>query len=225
MNQSSSPYVAAHAITEARTQTLQPTKPSFFKRAWGIWQVVRTRIWWGSRLHHLGKRTRLASALMVNNAAAVSIADYVTISRDFVLADLRPGEGILPKITIGEGSTILYRFQCNAAQSITIGRNVLIASNVLITDSDHVVEPGGIPVTKSTKLITRPVRIGDNCWLGQNVVILKGVTIGDDCIIGANSVVHRDVPSRSVAAGNPAKVVKVLESVSITPSPLGMGRG
>ena len=161
-------------------------------------------------MHYLGKRTRLGRALLVNNPAAVSIHDHATLSSGFVLADLCPGRGTMPKITIGEGCTILFRFQCNAAESVTIGRNVLIASNVLITDSDHVVEPGGVPVTKSSKLVTRPVRIGNNCWLGQNVVVLKGVTIGDDCIIGANSVVHRDVPSCSVAAGNPAKIVKTL---------------
>ena len=84
-----------------------------------------------------------------------------------------------------------------------------MASNVLITDSDHVVEPG-VPVTRNTRLRTKPVRIGDNCWLGQNAVILKGVTIGDHCVIGANSVVTSDVPSGSVAVGNPARVIKTL---------------
>ncbi|MEI8341516.1 MAG: acyltransferase, partial [Verrucomicrobiota bacterium] len=110
--------------------------------------------------------------------------------------------------------TILFRFQCNAAESVQIGRHVLIASNVLICDSDHVVEPGGIPVTVNGKFVSRPVRVEDNCWIGQNAVILKGVTVGHDSIIGANSVVTRDVPPCSIAAGNPARVVKSLASVS-----------
>jgi len=51
----------------------------------------------------------------------------------------------------------------SAAQSVTIGKNVLFASNVLVSDSDHVVEPGGVPVTRNAKFVTRPVRIEDNC--------------------------------------------------------------
>jgi len=119
----------------------------------------------------------------------------------------------VPKIIIGDGCIILYRFQCNAAQSVRIGKNVLIASNVLITDSDHVIEPGGVPVTKNRKFVTQPVRVEDNCWLGQNAVILKGVTIGHDSIVGANSVVTHDVPPCSVVAGNPARVIKRLKGL------------
>jgi acetyltransferase-like isoleucine patch superfamily enzyme len=88
---------------------------------------------------------------------------------------------------------------------------VLIASNVLITDSDHVIEPGGVPVTRNGRFVTRPIFIDDNCWIGQNAVVLKGVTIGRESIIGANSVVTHDVPAHSVAAGNPARVIKKLE--------------
>lgn len=192
-----------------------PAEQSTAHRPRAPWQRIcdavrlfHTRLRWGPRLHALGARSRLARALLVNNPKSIAIGSHVTICRDFVLADLRPGEGTLPKIRIGDGCTILFRFQCNAAESVIVGRNVLMASNVLITDSDHVLEPGGIPITRSTRLRTKPVRVGDNCWLGQNVVILKGVTIGDNCIIGANSVVTSDVPACSVAAGNPARVIK-----------------
>jgi len=174
------------------------------------WPVGRTRIVWGWRLHSLGRLSVLGHYLQVNNPRAVAIGSRVTIAGEFVLSDLCPGQGECPKIIIGDGSTILYRFQCNAAQSVQIGRNVLIASNVLITDSDHVVEPGGVPATKNPRLVTRPVRVEDNCWLGQNVVIVKGVTIGHDSIVGANSVVTRNIPPCSVAVGNPARVIKRL---------------
>ena len=52
------------------------------------------------------------------------------------------------------------------------------------------------------------IRIGDRCFLGDSVIVLPGVSIGDDCIIGAGSVVSRDVPAGSIAAGNPARVLK-----------------
>ena len=199
---------SVRATTEPRRRSMIARWRKLINRAW---HVGRTRLLWGWRLHSLGRRTVLGRSLQVNNPRAVAIGSHVTIERDFVLADLRPEGAPNPKIVIGDGCTILFRFQCNAAQRVEIGRNVLMASNVLITDSDHVVEPG-VPVTRSHKLITRPVRIEDNCWLAQNVVVVKGVTIGHDAIVGANSVVTRDVPPCSVVAGNPARVVKSLKS-------------
>ena len=92
--------------------------------------------------------------LMVHNPEAVAIGSRVLLMGQFVLADLRPGCGEYPKITIGDDCTIMFRFQCNAAQSVRIEENVLIASNVLITDSDHVLEPDGVPITRNGKFIT-----------------------------------------------------------------------
>jgi acetyltransferase-like isoleucine patch superfamily enzyme len=156
----------------------------------------------------LGKRSILWRSLFVNNPRAIAIGSRVTVTSQFILADLCPERGEIPKIIIGDGCIINFRFQCNAAQLVRIGRNVLIASNVLITDSDHVVEPGGTPVTRNHRFVTYPVCIEDNCWLVQNAVILKGVTVGHDSIVGANAVVTKDVPSYSVVAGNPARVIK-----------------
>jgi len=174
------------------------------------WKIGRTRLLWGWRLNGLGRKSVLSRCLQVNNPRAVSIGSRVMIEKDFVLADLCPSEGVQPKITIGDNCTIMYRFQCNAAESVKIGNNVLIASNVLITDSDHVVEPGDLPVTKNRKRVTSPVQIQDNCWIGQNAVILKGVTIGHDSIVGAGAVVTKDVLPYNVVAGNPARVIKIL---------------
>ena len=57
-------------------------------------------------------------------------------------------------------------------------------------------------------LYSKPVCIGNNVWIGENVCILLGVTIGDGCIIGANSVVNKDIPKDCIAVGSPAKVIK-----------------
>lgn len=54
----------------------------------------------------------------------------------------------------------------------------------------------------------KPIRIGNNVWLGGNVVVLPGVTIGDNIVIGAGSVVTKDVPANSLAVGNPCRVVR-----------------
>ncbi|NTU73060.1 acyltransferase [Candidatus Roizmanbacteria bacterium] len=150
----------------------------------------------------------MGKKLLMSKPGSVWIGDRVTICEDFILEDLLPFSGLSPKIFIGNNCTILFRFQCNAGESVKIGDNVLIASNVLITDSDHIVTPTGISVTENDQLISKPVIIGNNCWVGQNVVILKGVTIGDSCMIGANSVVTKNVEANSVVAGNPARLIK-----------------
>lgn len=180
------------------------------------WHVGRTRLLWGWRLHSLGRRSALGRCLEMSNPRAVSIGSLVTVSNEFILSDLRPGRGKCPKIVIGDRCTILYRFQCNAAESVRIGQNVLIATNVLITDSDHVVETG-VQTSRNPKLVTRPVCVEDDCWLGHNVVIVKGVTVGHNSIVGANSVVTHDVPPYSVAVGNPARVVKTLKQEEDVP--------
>lgn len=184
------------------------------------WGAARTRLLWGHSLYALGARSVLGRRQLVQNPKAISIGSRATICDGFVFADLVPGMGDYPKIKIGDGAIILFRFQCNAAQSVTIGDNVLIASNVLITDSDHIVEPGGLPVTRNPNFVTRPVVIESNCWIGQNAVILKGVTIGRDSIVGANSVVTRDVAPRTIVGGNPARLIKMIESHE-TESPPG----
>lgn len=131
----------------------------------------------------------------------------MAICSQSIMEDLAPGKGEYPKIVIGDGTVIMYRFQCNAALEVSLGRDVLIAANVLITDSDHVVDPDGMSVTRNQKLISRKVKIGNNCWIGQNAVILKGVTVGNHCIIGANAVVTKDVPDRSIVVGNPGRII------------------
>jgi acetyltransferase-like isoleucine patch superfamily enzyme len=55
---------------------------------------------------------------------------------------------------------------------------------------------------------TPPIRIGDNVWIGMNTVVLPGIKIGDNVVIGSNSVVTKDIPSNSIAAGNPCRVIK-----------------
>jgi maltose O-acetyltransferase len=52
------------------------------------------------------------------------------------------------------------------------------------------------------------ITIGDNCWLGGNVVVLPGVTIGDNCVIGSGSVVTQDIPANTIAVGNPCRVLR-----------------
>ncbi|MDA8674922.1 acyltransferase [Gammaproteobacteria bacterium] len=113
------------------------------------------------------------------------------------------------QIKIGKFSLITPGVRIMAAESIVIGDACMIAHGAYISDADwHGIYDRAEPVGK-----TKPVIIKDNVWIGDSAIICKGVTIGENSIIGAGAVVTKDVPSNSVFAGNPAKLVKALDDV------------
>lgn len=90
---------------------------------------------------------------------------------------------------------------------VTIGDDCFIGPNVSIYTPCHSTDP----TERNTRQEwAKPVTIGDNCWIGGSVTILPGVTIGDNVTIGAGSVVIKNIPSNSIAVGNPAKVIKTI---------------
>lgn len=98
--------------------------------------------------------------------------------------------------------------------NIEIGDNVLMASHVFISDNSHGSYKGddndSDPNTPPTErnYAMAPIKIGNNVWIGEGVIIMPGVNIGDGCVIGAHSTVSKSIPSNSIAVGTPAKVIK-----------------
>lgn len=92
---------------------------------------------------------------------------------------------------------------------IIIGDRVQFGPNVNLFTAGH-----DVSVLSRRKFVEfgHPIRIGDDCWIGGNVVILPGVTIGEGSTIGAGSVVTKDIPPFSVAVGNPCRVRKTIPS-------------
>lgn len=86
---------------------------------------------------------------------------------------------------------------------IEIGNGVLIGHNVTLATLNHDERP-----EFRQNIYPKPIKIGDNVWIGSNATILQGVIIGDGAIIGANAVVTKDVPENMVVAGIPAKVLR-----------------
>lgn len=100
-----------------------------------------------------------------------------------------------------------------AYESVNIGDNVLIASKCFISDTNHGnyrdnYQDNPCEPPNNRKLVTHPVKIGDNVWIGENVVILAGTTVGNGCIIGANSVVSGIFEDNCTIAGIPGRVIK-----------------
>ena len=131
---------------------------------------------------------------------------------EVVLVDLKKKNDKLLKI----GHSFQMNDHCHitASESVDIGNNVLLASKVYISDVSHggygagEVHSDPEEIVAKRTLITAPVKINDNVWLGDGVCVLPGVTIGENSIIGANAVVTQNIPANSIAVGIPAKVIK-----------------
>ena len=108
-------------------------------------------------------------------------------------------------ITVGENFFANFNLTILDEAKVTIGDNVFIGPNVSIYTACHPTDPDDRRDGREWSL---PVTIGSDCWIGGNVVILPGVEIGEGATIGAGSVVSRSIPPRSVAVGNPARVIK-----------------
>jgi len=145
----------------------------------------------------------------IDNPEFITLGDGVSVGKHSwiyaMVSDTR-GNRYEPEIRIGAGTRIgdFGHFTC--ATRLEIGSDVLITRNVLVTDSVHEYADPQRPVI-GQGLVSRPVRIGEGCWLGNNSVVIS-CSVGRHCVVGANSVVTRDVPDHCVVAGAPAKVIK-----------------
>lgn len=106
------------------------------------------------------------------------------------------------------GENVFFNVNCLVLDTmkVKIGTNVLFGPGVHIYTATHPLNK----IERRTVESAKPVTIGDDCWIGGQVVICPGVTISSGCVIGAGSVVTKDIPEDSLAVGNPAKVIRKL---------------
>ena len=139
------------------------------------------------------------------------------------IEDLIPG--------IPESSTVVPPFHCDHGHGIKLGENVFINYNGTMLDGGIITIGSNTQVGPNCQFLTpnhpidyierrksiercSPITIGEDCWLGGGVTVCPGVTIGDRCIIGAGSVVVKDIPSDSMAVGNPCRVIRKINDVN-----------
>ncbi len=136
-------------------------------------------------------------------------------------------EQLIKKIFAKTGENILVEssFQCDYGYNIFVGENFYMNHNGVILDAAKVEFGDNVFIAPNCGFYTaghpidveqrnkgleyaKPIKVGDNVWIGGNVVVLPGVTIGNNCVIGAGSIVVKNIPDNSIAVGNPCKVIK-----------------
>ncbi len=174
-------------------------------------------------------RDLLLTQLLFPGARLVRQPAYVRGQRNIQIGkNFTTGTGIrldvfandtLPRLFIGENVQINDHVHIAAIHQITIGDDVLIASRVFIADHNHGeyrtgsdCHPDLAPALRT--LVSNPVHIGHRVWIGEQVCILPGIQIGDGAVVGAGSVVTRNVPTNTIVAGNPAKVIRRFNAIS-----------
>lgn len=152
----------------------------------------------------IGRDCRIESIQLPRNPWDIELADGVALDRDVVL--LATGSRVSrPRIAIGSRTYINRWTMIDASLVISIGEDVMIGPSCYITDHDHGTSSGGL--VSRQPLVEMPTSIGNNVWIGANVIILKGVNVGNDAIIAAGSVVTKDVAPSDRVAGVPARSI------------------
>lgn len=156
---------------------------------------------------YFGIGVRLPSS--VNSKLAQKIRYH--LARNFIArcgedVNFETNSGFNPELEIGDRSGV--GVNCRLSGHIVIGNDVMMGPNCIMRTYSHAHDRIDIPMDQQGFEPERVMHIGDDVWIGTNVIILPGVNIGSHCIIGAGAVVTRDVPDYAIVGGVPAKVIR-----------------
>ncbi len=204
-------YDVLQRRTHATMRRVDPADLRLYAQKWRWYE--RTSLPWNRARLHLAFARRRAFArrplhgnvLEMLAEGRLEIGEHVLLEPGVWLTAPAPG-----RIRIGAGSFLNLGVMVAAHGLVEIGAHCMLANGCLVTDADHRFDDPDTPVPWQGFTSKGPTRLGDDVWLGANVVVTSGVTVGERCVVGANSVVTQDLPPRTVAAGAPARVLRSL---------------
>ena len=154
----------------------------------------------GMRFKSCGRLLRVGGGVRVlKKNAEIEVGTKVQLHRGVKLSAW--GTDGPSRILIGDGTSIGDRTEIHSGKSVEIGSGSNISWDVCIMDRDY-------HKLNSPVEVIRPVKIGNNVWIGCNSLIMKGVTVGEGAVVAAGSVVTKDVPPGALVGGNPARIIK-----------------
>ena len=182
----------------------------FFLSMYRFWVRARDKtfsILAGGAFASFGRRSVVQLPVRLGGEERIAVGSDVFVGAGSWLQAV-DGHGDEVALEIGDGTSIVGGCVLSAAVSVRLGRRVLIARNVYISDHVHRYDDTAQAVLDQGIRGIEPVEICDGAWLGENVVVCPGVRIGRGAVIGANAVVLHDVPDFCVAVGAPARIVR-----------------
>jgi acetyltransferase-like isoleucine patch superfamily enzyme len=153
----------------------------------------------------MGRRNRMEGGGRCRRLSQIKIGDYNSFTQGcWLWPEDANHDGF--RIVIGSRNYFNRNLMIDACGAVEIGDGNMLGPDVYITDSNHGfgpgITPGNVPMVKGR------VSIGDRCWIGAKVIILKGTVLGDGCVVGAGAVVNKRFPPGSVVVGVPARSVR-----------------
>ena len=181
-----------------------------------ILNAVRARLFrtfWKRRFGAWGPGSLVVAPVAIEGEARIHLGrDVLVAAGSCLAASPLTGEGDC-RLTIGDGSRIGRFNHIYATRGVTLGRKVLTANGVYISDNLHGFSDPSAAIMDQPIVQRADVHIGDGTWIGHNACII-GARIGRNCVIGANAVVTRDVPDHCVVVGVPAVIVKRFDAAT-----------
>jgi acetyltransferase-like isoleucine patch superfamily enzyme len=160
------------------------------------------RLLFASSFKAAGRNYFALGTIHIHPSGRIEMGNANWLERGFTLASVGG------KIVMGSNIYCNRNVKLVSYESIEIGNDCLLGDSVHVYDQDHNFSDLNVVIHKQG-YTTKPVKIGNNVWIGAKATILKGVTIGDGAIIGANALVARDIPPNAIVVGNPARVIKI----------------
>lgn len=181
----------------------------FFKRSKGYFFVGSSVKIKHCRNISVGINFILEDGCYVNalSVDGINIGDNVSIGRSSTLVCSGVIAHLGTGISIGNNTGINSGAYLGGQGGIQIGSNVIIGPGVKIFSENHNFEDTNIPI-RDQGVTRKGVKIGNDCWLGANSIILDGVNLGSGCVIAAGAIVTKSFPSNCVVGGVPAKILK-----------------